>query len=190
MKGTQTALALGVGYVLGRRRKLRLTTMLAVAAASGGVGGAGGAAVRRGVKMLGSTEMLGKVAPQFGEIADTMRGDLLDAGKAAATAAVTNRIESLTDSLHERAQSIREPGQVITDQTAGRIPKQRGRPARSAEDAGISRDEAQEPEEGEEPEPGEAGQNAQRAAPARRRTARAGPAVTRTRTPAGSRTRR
>ena len=44
MKGTQTALALGVGYVLGRRRKMRLTTMLAVAAAAGGAGGAGGAA--------------------------------------------------------------------------------------------------------------------------------------------------
>ena len=28
--GTQTALALGVGYVLGRRRKMRMTTMLAV----------------------------------------------------------------------------------------------------------------------------------------------------------------
>jgi hypothetical protein len=186
MKGTQTALALGVGYVLGRRRKMRLTTMLAVAAAAGGAGGAGGAAVRRGVKMLGSTEMLSKVAPQVGEIADTLRDDLLDAGKAAATAAVTNRIESLTDSLHERAQGIREPAQSVTDQTAERIPKQRGRD----EDADISRDEAREPEEGEEPEPDEAGENGQSAAPARRRTARAGSAVTRTRAPAASRTRR
>lgn len=184
MKGTQTALALGVGYVLGRRRKMRLTMMLAVAAATGGAGGAGGAAVRRGVKMLGSTEMLSKVAPQVGEIADTLRDDLVDAGKAAATAAVTNRIESLTDSLHERAQSIREPAQSIADQTAGRIPKQRG------PDADKFRDEAREPEEGEEPEPGGAGDNGQKAAPARRRTARAGSAVTRTRAHAASRTRR
>ena len=101
--GTQAALALGVGYLLGRRRKMRLTTMLAVGAATGGVGGLGGTALRRGMKMLGSTEAVGKFAPQLGELADTVRSDLMDAGKAAATAAVTSRIESLTDSLQERA---------------------------------------------------------------------------------------
>jgi hypothetical protein len=36
-RGTQAALALGVGYVLGRRRKMRLTTMLAAATATGPV---------------------------------------------------------------------------------------------------------------------------------------------------------
>ena len=107
--GTQAALALGVGYLLGRRRKMRLTTMLAVGAATGGVGGLGGTALRRGMKMLGSTEAVGKFAPQLGELADTVRSDLMDAGKAAATAAVTSRIESLTDSLQERAEMVRDP---------------------------------------------------------------------------------
>jgi len=107
--GTQAALALGVGYLLGRRRKMRLTTMLAVGAATGGVGGLGGAALKRGMKMLGSTEAVGKFAPQLGELADTVRSDLMDAGKAAATAAVTSRIESLTDSLQERAEMVRDP---------------------------------------------------------------------------------
>jgi len=107
--GTQAALALGVGYLLGRRRKMRLTTMLAVGAATGGVGGLGGAALRRGMKMLGSTEAVGKFAPQLGELADTVRSDLIDAGKAAAAAAVTSRIESLTDSLQERAEMVRDP---------------------------------------------------------------------------------
>ena len=108
MKGTQTALALGLGYVLGRRRKMRLTMMLAAAAAaSGGLDGVGGGALRRGMKMLGSTEALGKVSPQLAEIVDTVRGDLLDAGKAAAVAAATKRIGSLSDTLHKRAQSIR-----------------------------------------------------------------------------------
>jgi hypothetical protein len=187
--GTQTALALGVGYVLGRRRKMRMTTMLAVAGVTGGLGGVGGAALRRGMKMLGSSEVLGKVSPQLGEIADTVRGDLLDAGKAAAVAAATNRIESLTDSLHERAQSIREPAEAVTE-AAGRIPKPRGRDVASDEDAETSRNQAQEPEEGEEPEADEAGENGQSAARPRRRTARAGSAVTRTRAPAASRTRR
>src|SRR5690349_16853903 len=112
--GTQAALALGVGYVLGRRRKMRMATVMAAAAATGGLGGLGGAALRRGMKMAGSTEVLSKFAPQLGELADTVRSDLMDAGKAAATAAVTNRIESLTDSLHERAELVRDPGAVVT----------------------------------------------------------------------------
>ena len=191
--GTQTALALGVGYVLGRRRKMRLTTMLAVGAATGGIGGVGGAALRRGMKMLGSTEVVGKVAPQLGEIAETVRGDLLDAGKAAAVAAATNRIGSLSDSLHERAERAREPvGAVaeraggVTEQAAGRVPGRRGRNAASEEDAGAPRDEGMEPEEGEEPD-GDDRENGRSAAPARRRTARAGSAVTRTRSAPASR---
>jgi len=34
--GVATALAIGVGYILGRRRKMRLATMLAAGAATGG----------------------------------------------------------------------------------------------------------------------------------------------------------
>ena len=191
MKGTQTALALGVGYVLGRRRKMRLTMMLAAgAAASGGLGGVGGGALRRGMKMLGSTEALGKVSPQLAEIVDTVRGDLLDAGKAAAVAAATNRIGSLTDTLHERAQSIREPAEAMGEQAAGRIPKQRRR-AEADEYAKSARDGVDaEPEEAEEPEPDEADENRRKAASPRRQAARAGSVVTRTRTSAASRARR
>jgi hypothetical protein len=188
--GTQTALALGAGYVLGRRRKMRMTTMLGVAAATGGLGGVGGAALRRGMKMLGSTEAFGNVSPQLREIVDTVRGDLLDAGKAAAVAAATNRIGSLTDTLHERAQSIREPAQAMGEQAAGRIPKPR-RQAGADVDAETSRDGAEaEPEEAEAPEPDEAGENGRKAASPRRQAARGGSVVTRTRTSAASRARR
>jgi hypothetical protein len=107
--GTRAAVAIGVGYVLGRRRKMRLATILAVGTATGGIAGLGGAALRRGAQALGSTEALGKLGPQFGEIADTVRGDLVEAGKAAAMAAVTGRIDALTDSLHDRAESLRDP---------------------------------------------------------------------------------
>lgn len=195
--GTRAALALGVGYILGRRRKMRLTTMLAIGTATGGIRGVGGTAIQRGLKMLGSTEALGKVAPQLGEIADTVRGDLLDAGKAAAVAAATNRIESLTDSLHGHAQRIREPagavaeqGRAVMDRATGRIPRQRGQDAASHEGFETSRDEAEEPEEDDEAENDEIGGNGRRAAPTRRRTGRAGSAVARTRTPAAPRTRR
>ena len=135
--GTQAALALGVGYVLGRRRKMRMATVMAAAAATGSLGGLGGAALRRGMKMLGSTEALGKFAPQLGELADTERGDLMDAGKAAATAAVTNRIESLTDSLHERAELVRDPGAAVSG--AGKAARSGAGKARSAADGAIRR---------------------------------------------------
>jgi hypothetical protein len=135
--GTQAALALGVGYVLGRRHKMRMATMLAAAAATGGLGGLGGAALRRGVKMLGSTEALGKFTPQLGELAESVRGDLVDAGKAAATAALTNRIESLTDSLHERAEMVRDPASAATG--AGKAARSgAGKAARSGADKARS----------------------------------------------------
>jgi len=154
--GTQAALALGVGYLLGRRRKMRLTTMLAVGAATGGVGGLGGAALRRGMKMLGSTEAVGKFAPQLGELADTVRSDLMDAGKAAATAAVTSRIESLTDSLQERAEMVRDPAAAASSagKSAGKAARSgAGKAARTATSAPRrprrGQDEAADEEAGE-----------------------------------------
>ena len=107
--GAQVALAVGVGYILGRRRKMRMATMIAIGAASGGIGGLGPAVLKRGVKMLGSTDLAGTFGPQVNEIVSTIRGDLLDAGKAAATTAVSSRMDSLSDTLHDRAESFRNP---------------------------------------------------------------------------------
>jgi chemotaxis protein histidine kinase CheA len=119
---------------------MRMATVMAAAAATGGLGGLGGAALRRGVKMLGSTETLGKFAPQLGELADTVRSDLMDAGKSAATAALTSRIESLTDSLHERAEMVRDPGAAAADagRGAGKAARSGAGKARSAA-AGATR---------------------------------------------------
>jgi hypothetical protein len=117
--GTQAALAVGAGYLLGRRRKMKLAMIMAAGAATGGLGGLGSGLLKRGVKMLGSTEALSKVAPQLGDLTEVVRGDLIEAGKAAATAAFTNRVESLTDSLHERAETLRDPGAAADAATAG-----------------------------------------------------------------------
>jgi hypothetical protein len=111
--GAQVALAVGVGYVLGRRRKMRTATMIALGAATGGIGGLGPAVLKRGAKMLGSTDIAGTFGPQVNEIVSTVRGDLLDAGKAAATTAVSSRIDSLSDSLHERAETFRNPEAAV-----------------------------------------------------------------------------
>src|SRR5690348_14410027 len=157
--GPQAAMALAFGYLLGRRRKLRMATMMAGGMAVGAVGGIGGMALKRGAKVLGNTEMLGKVSPQLTEIADTVRNDLLDAGKAAAMAAVSGRIDSLTDTLHDRAESLRSPVDAATGEAgkaAGRAGKAAGsatgrlrRRGRPAEDDEVADDEAAEAEDDE-----------------------------------------
>ena len=119
MKGSmRAATAIGVGYLLGRRRKLRTATFMAVATAVGGTT-LGGMMLKRGMKMLNNSEALGKIAPQLTEITDVVRGDLLTAGKAAATAAVSNRVDSLTDSLHDRAEQLRNPATTVSDAAEG-----------------------------------------------------------------------
>src|SRR5215469_1988651 len=112
--GMRAATAIGVGYLLGRRKKFRTATLMAAATAVGGTT-VGGLVLRRGMKMLGNAEALNKIAPQLGDLADTVRGDLLGAGKAAASAAVSNRVDALTDSLHGRAERLRNPEAVVAD---------------------------------------------------------------------------
>lgn len=131
--GAQTAVAIGVGYILGRRRKMRLATILAVGAATGGAARLGPAAMRQGAKYLGKTNLGGALGPQVTEIVDTVRGELLDAAKGAATAAVTSRIDSLSDNLHDRAETLRNPeaaGRKVAEaagETAGRAGETAGR---------------------------------------------------------------
>src|SRR5215475_13168755 len=142
--GVGTALALGVGYILGRNRKMRLATMLAIGAATGGAAKLGPAALRQGTKYLGKSDIAGALGPQVTEIVNTVRGELLDAAKGAATAAVTSQIDSLSDNLHERAETLRNPEAAVGK--AGRKLRGQGRRGR---DAGIE-DEAEPDMDGEE----------------------------------------
>jgi hypothetical protein len=145
--------------------------MLAFGAATGGAARLGPAALRQGAKYLGKTDIAGALGPQINEIVDTVRGELLDAAKGAAAAAVTSRIDSLSDSLHERAETLRNPEAAVgkageaageaagragdtvgrAGETVGRAGRglgglrRRGRGADQEEDAGFEQDE--EPEE-------------------------------------------
>jgi hypothetical protein len=130
--------------------------MLGTAALAGGTSGAAGQLVRRGVKMagssLGSTEALSKVAPGLGEIGGIVRGELLDAAKTAGMAAVNSRIESMSDQLRDRAETLRNPadkaatltGEVIGDgedqdsRDDERSPRPARRPARGTGETGRS----------------------------------------------------
>lgn len=121
--GPQVTLALGTGYLLGRRRKRKLLIMLGTVALTGGLGGPAGQLLRHGAKTaassLGSADALGKVSPGLGEIAGLLRGDLAEAGKAAAMAAVNSRIDSLSDQLRDRADALRNPASEAADTVAG-----------------------------------------------------------------------
>jgi len=160
--GVQTALAIGVGYILGRRHKMRLATMLAIGAATGGAARLGPAALRQGSKYLGKTDIAGALGPQVTEIVNTVRGELLDAAKGAAAAAVTSRIDSLSDSLHDRAETLRNPEAAVgkageaAGETVGRAGETVGRAGRNV--GGLRRrsqaadleDEAEQDLDGEE----------------------------------------
>ena len=150
--GAQVALAVGVGYILGRRRKMRMATVIAAGAATGGIAGLGPAVLKRGAKMLGSTDIAKTFGPQVNDIVATVRGDLLDAGKAAATSAVSSRIDTLSDSLHERAEAFRNPEEAVAGagRAAGKAGETVGRAGgsvsklgrrRRAEDGDQERDE-------------------------------------------------
>ena len=136
MKGSmQAATAIGIGYVLGRRKKFRTAAIVAAGMTVGGTT-VGALVLKRGMKMLGNLDAVQKVAPQLGELTDVVRGDLVSAGKAAATAAVSNRVDALTGSLHDRAEKVRNPGAAVAEGTeeaaeAGRKATRTGRRAAS-----------------------------------------------------------
>jgi hypothetical protein len=108
-KASNVALAIGAGYLLGRKRKLRLAVAVAGVAASGKLGSVAAQAVKRGGSLAGSSEALGKLSPELADLMGTVREDLAGAGKAAVRTAAASPINRLTDSLHERAEGIRSP---------------------------------------------------------------------------------
>jgi hypothetical protein len=100
--GLKVAGAIGVGYLLGRRHKMRMALTLGAAAAAGQLGHARDVLKEQTTEKLTSSETMGTLADPGKR--------LLDAGKSAAVAAVANRIGTLSDQLEERAEAVRHPG--------------------------------------------------------------------------------
>src|SRR5918994_3565057 len=90
---TKIALAVAGGYVLGRRRKVKMAVLLASVLVG----------KRLDVRSLGR-EAIGRLAesPEVGQIRDEIRGQLASSGRAAASAAVSAPLNKLADSLHQR----------------------------------------------------------------------------------------
>ncbi|MFG2110409.1 hypothetical protein [Micromonospora chersina] len=96
--GARVALAVGFGYLLGRRKKMRTALTLAAAVA------AGRASQRPGGLMQLGTDLLN--VPQLGGLGK-LGGPLATAGKAAATAAAGSGIDALSGKLRGSADALR-----------------------------------------------------------------------------------
>jgi hypothetical protein len=93
-------LAIAAGYVLGRSHKMKWALALAALAGRGRLPLGAGGLLQQGAKLVSSS-------PEVTKLTDEMRGRLVDAGKAAAVAAVSSKIDSLSDGLRERSNAMR-----------------------------------------------------------------------------------
>jgi hypothetical protein len=135
--GPQVVVAVGLGYLLGRTKKMRLALMIAAAGATGKMGVGPRQLLQQGYKRLAAS-------PELGKITDSLRGELLDAAKAAAMTAATGKIESLNDRLQDQlgAPAKRERGDEEPDEA-------------EAEDVDEYDEDEYEEEEPEDEEPSE-----------------------------------
>jgi hypothetical protein len=142
--GSQIAVAMVGGYVLGRSHKTRMALLLALMAAAGG-------------KLPIDPEDLLRKTPlggQLDKLAGDLRGQLVDAGMSVAKKAASNRIDSLSDRLQERAESLRGTARRREEGLEEEAEEERPRPRR----------ERREPERRRREDRGERG----RAEPSRR----------------------
>jgi hypothetical protein len=150
--GVRVAIGVAGGYFLGRTKKMKLALMLGGMAAGRSAGGPG-ELLGRGTKLLNSS-------PELARLTDVLRGRLLEAGKGAALAAATRQVESFTDRVGKRVESLGDVGAPLRKK-AEEEPEAEEEPAteeyaedesaedESAEDAGSP--SAQDEEPGGEP---------------------------------------
>ncbi|MEU0154265.1 hypothetical protein [Micromonospora fulviviridis] len=142
--GARVALAVGFGYLLGRRKKMRTALTLAAAVAAGRASQRPG-----GLKQLGANLM--NVNPQLGSLGK-LGAPLATAGKAAATAAAGSGIDALSGKLRGSADALRrKSGGGQSD--AGRPDEEPADEERSAPDEEQELDE--QPAAGDEQDRGD-----------------------------------
>ncbi|MBF6337012.1 hypothetical protein IU450_14100 [Nocardia abscessus] len=92
--GGRIALGVGIGYLLGRTRKMRFALSLAGAAMAKRSTGTPGDLLERGTSLL-------KSSPELTRITDTVRGELLGAARSAAVTAASSRLDALNARLQQ-----------------------------------------------------------------------------------------
>lgn len=109
--GTRVGLAVGLGYLIGRRRKLRTALALAAAVAAGRATMHPGGLLKRGADLLNAHPHLGSLG--------RLGGPLAMAGKAAATAAAGSGVDALSGKLHDSADALRRRTASVTGSSGG-----------------------------------------------------------------------
>ncbi|MFD2767606.1 hypothetical protein [Micromonospora eburnea] len=97
--GARIALAVGLGYVIGRRRKLRTALTLAAAVAIGRASQQPGGLLKYGTDLMNASPQLSNLT--------RLGGPLASAGRAAATAAAGSGIDTLSGKLRGGADALR-----------------------------------------------------------------------------------
>ncbi|GEL17581.1 hypothetical protein [Pseudonocardia asaccharolytica] len=140
--GARIALGVAGGYLLGRTKKMKLALMLGGLAAGQRAGGPS--------EILAQGTKLVKASPELTRLVDEMRGRLLDAGKGAAMAVATRQVESLTDKVGQRVESLGDlgTGRRRRSEAEEREPEAEEAEEEAAEDG--EPDEADETDEAEE----------------------------------------
>lgn len=144
--GGKVALAVGAGYMLGRTKKMRLALMLAAAGITGKFPTSPTALVGQGLKSLGANADITQLTEQ-------LRGELLNAGRAAALSAATSQIESLNDRLQGVTSTV-DVDETLDDVggiVGGKRRRKRPEDDYDEDDAFDESDEEDEDEEDEEP---------------------------------------
>ncbi|MFM1731320.1 hypothetical protein ABI214_00855 [Prescottella soli] len=108
----RVALAVAVGYFLGRTKKMKAALMLAGAGATGRLPSSSRELVREGVKRLGDSGEVSKLA-------ESVRGELADAAKNAAIAAASNRIDALTSRIEGTTEVLTKGAEGLTEGLTG-----------------------------------------------------------------------
>ncbi|GGN68707.1 hypothetical protein [Nocardia rhizosphaerihabitans] len=101
--GTRIAVGVGIGYVLGRTRKMRFALALAGAAMAKRSSGAPAELLGRGASLL-------KSSPELTRLTDTVRGELAGAVRTAAVTAASNRIDALNARLQQGSTLVLDEG--------------------------------------------------------------------------------
>jgi hypothetical protein len=128
MKDSKAALAAGIagGYVLGRTKKAKL----ALAVASYVVG----RRIPLNPRQLADEGMRRiRENPHVAELGGQLRGELLQAGRTAASAAVNRRIESMADTLHARTEALSSGHEEGEEEEEEQEPEQERPSARDEE---------------------------------------------------------
>ena len=128
--GSQMAVAVLGGYLLGRSHKTQLAVLLAVLSAVGG-------------KLpIDERELLRHtpLGAPLDKLTGDLRSQLVDAGMSVAKKAASSGIDSVSDKLQQRAETMRGPGATKGGEPAGA--EEPGKPARRERSAKPEREEA------------------------------------------------